>query len=83
MGNNIKECIKGKDSIVTGIKNMQDYHIKIVDSPEIVKEFNNYAWHDKKSNVPIDAYNHYIDAIRYCVGDLLRKQRGGSHFIGK
>ena len=83
MGNNIKECIKGKDSIVTGIKNMQDYHIKVIDSPEIIKELNNYAWHDKKSNVPIDAYNHYIDAIRYCVGDLLRKQRGGFHFIGK
>lgn len=83
MGNNIKECIKGKDSIVTGIKNMQDYHIKVINSPEIIKELNNYAWHDKKSNVPIDAYNHYIDAIRYCVGDLLRKQRGGSHFIGK
>ena len=36
----------------------------------IITEFENYAWQkDKKTNEyinkPIDAFNHYIDALRY------------------
>lgn len=65
-GINISSCIKGPGSVTAGIKALQDYEI-IVDpeSTEIAKEFNNYVWHDKKSNTPIDAFNHRIDPIRY------------------
>ena len=37
------------------------------DSHDIIKELNNYVWSDKKSNTPIDNFNHIIDAIRYVV----------------
>ena len=65
---NITSCIKGPDSVRAGIKLMQDFTI-FVDptSHNIIKEFNNYIWNDKKSNVPVDNYNHIIDAIRYVV----------------
>lgn len=66
MGINIEACIKGPGSVTAGIKALQEYEI-IVDpsSTEIGKELNNYVWHDKKSNVPVDAFNHRIDPIRY------------------
>lgn len=72
-GINIIAVKKGSGSILAGIKQMQDYTI-IVDpeSVEIGKELNNYAWSDKKSGVPIDAFNHRIDAIRYNVSTRLR-----------
>lgn len=71
-GINIDFAIKGPGSVNAGIKAMMGYHIVVhPDSTEIGKELNNYVWHDKKSGVPIDAYNHYIDAIRYAVHPLI------------
>jgi phage terminase large subunit len=63
---NVKECVKGPDSIISGIRTMQEFKI-IVDpsSVKIAEELNNYVWSDKKSDTPIDDYNHRIDAIRY------------------
>ena len=59
---------KGPDSVRAGIKLMQDFTIFVHhDSHNIIKEFNNYVWNDKKSNTPVDNYNHIIDAIRYVV----------------
>lgn len=47
---------------------MQDYELIISpDSINIVKEINNYVWHDKKSQTPIDDYNHALDAIGYAL----------------
>jgi phage terminase large subunit len=67
-GVNITSCIKGPDSIRAGIKLLQDFEIIVDhDSHDIIKELNNYVWSDKKSNVPIDNFNHIIDAIRYVV----------------
>lgn len=65
---NIRPCKKGAGSIVNGIKIMQDYEL-IVDpkSINLAKELNNYVWDDKKSEKPIDAYNHLLDGIRYNV----------------
>lgn len=63
---NIIPCIKGPDSIVNGLKSMMDYEIIVCgDSPNLKIELNNYAWNDKKSGIPIDAYNHLIDPARY------------------
>lgn len=71
-GNNIEGAIKGKGSITHGINLMRDYEI-IVDSESVnlIKEFNNYVWNDKKSSVPIDKWNHGIDAVRYAVSKYL------------
>lgn len=69
LGVNIKPTVKGQGSITAGIAVLQDFDEIIVDpeSIELGKEFNNYVWHDKKSKIPVDAYNHAIDAIRYAV----------------
>ena len=72
MGNNIEAAIKGQGSITAGISLLQDY--KLIIDPEsvnLVKELNNYAWHDKKSSTPIDNHNHIIDAVRYAVTKYL------------
>jgi phage terminase large subunit len=67
-GLNTIPCKKGAGSIVAGIKIMQDYKL-IVDpkSTNLAKELNNYVWDDKKSEKPIDAYNHLLDACRYYI----------------
>lgn len=67
-GNNIKGAVKGQGSVSAGIAIMQDYELIIdPDSINLIKELNNYVWSDKKSNTPIDAYNHLIDPIRYAI----------------
>lgn len=74
-GVNIREAFKPPGSITAGIAMMQDYEIVIDPSSiNLIKEFNNYVWHDKKSKTPIDAFNHGIDAARYVIFTLLSKQ---------
>ena len=68
---NVAPCQKGKDSVKTGIKNMQDYQIIVCgESKNIENELNNYIWNDKKAGIPIDNYNHLIDGIRYAFDRL-------------
>ena len=63
---NIEPAVKGQGSVTGGIGRMLDYQIIITpDSENIRKEFNNYVWADKKTSVPVDKWNHAIDAIRY------------------
>jgi len=68
-GFNIRPCVKGPDSIRAGIKKIQEYEL-VVDGVNLGKELNNYVWSDKKSDTPIDAYNHILDSLRYGVGFL-------------
>jgi phage terminase large subunit len=70
---------KGADSIRNGIDLMKQYKINITKSSvNLIKEFRNYRWkqdRDGKSlNVPIDIFNHGIDATRYAVTYLLGSQ---------
>lgn len=71
-GLNVKGAVKGKDSIVHGIQWIQDHEIII--HPRCVNfltEISNYTWDTdrfgKKLNVPIDDFNHLMDALRYAV----------------
>jgi len=77
--------IKGieKPKIVDRIALMQDYEL-IVDpeSINVIKELNNYVWHDKKSQTPIDDYNHHLDPVGYVVWDLIGKPNKGKYTIG-
>lgn len=67
-GLNIKETIKGQGSITAGIAVLLDFQLIIdPESTNLVKELNNYVWSDKKSNTPVDAFNHCLDAVRYAV----------------
>lgn len=70
LGLRIKGAIKGKDSIRNGIQFIQDFEIIV--HPRCVNfltEISNYTWDkDKfgnKLNVPIDDFNHLMDAMRY------------------
>lgn len=82
-GNNVRETIKGAGSVSAGIALMQDYEMIIDnDSINIIKELNNYAWSDKKSNTAIDAFNHAIDAMRYAIYFQLSKPNQGKYSIG-
>lgn len=77
-GLNIKPAIKGPGSITAGIAAIQDYQLIIdSDSKNLIKELNNYVWHDKKSSTPIDAYNHLLDAVRYCVYPIIKETNNG------
>ncbi len=65
-----KGAKKGKDSINNGIQWIQDFEIII--HPRCVNfitEISNYIWSKdkfgKKLNVPVDYFNHLMDAMRY------------------
>lgn len=62
---NMIPCYKPK--IVERIRWAQDYHQVIDDSPDIENELNNYKWADKRGELPIDDFNHAMDAIGYGV----------------
>lgn len=68
----VKGAMKGKDSIKNGIQWIQD--LEIIIHPRCVNfltEISNYTWdQDKfgtKLNVPIDDFNHLMDAMRYAL----------------
>ncbi len=63
-GLNAMPCLS-KDKVVIGLQKLKDYHIKVYNSPKIIEELNNYVWLDKRGEVPIDAYNHWHDPLRY------------------
>jgi phage terminase large subunit len=75
LGVNIKPCKKGAGSIAEGITLMQDYELIIdPESTNIVKEFNNYVWSNKKAGQPIDMFNHICDAARYRISHILKSE---------
>lgn len=73
----IRESRKGKDSVNNGIDFLQDFHIII--HPRCVNfitEISNYTWDTdtktgKRLNIPIDDFNHLMDAMRYAVEDMV------------
>ena len=72
-GLNIQGCEKGQGSVSAGISKMQDYKIVITErSHNTKKELSNYVWNDRKSGIPVDAFNHIIDSIRYSTMWLIK-----------
>lgn len=81
-GCSVKPSIKGQGSVTYGISLLQDYDLVVSpDSTNLIKELNNYRWLERKSNTPVDAYNHLIDAIRYSVGYQLQNPNRGKYAI--
>lgn len=74
----IRAARKGKDSVNNGIDYLQDYQIII--HPRCVKfemEISNYSWDTdtktgKRLNVPIDDFNHLMDAMRYGCEEFIK-----------
>ena len=79
---NIKPSIKGQGSVNFGISMMQDYDI-VVDpqSENLINELKNYVWLEKKSQTPIDAFCHCIDAMRYSISYQLANPYAGEYHI--
>lgn len=80
LGYNAHPCVKGADSVLYGINLMKQYRIFICRSSQKVQiEFENYCWKKRPdgtfSDIPEDANNHAIDAIRYWVMDALKPRR--------
>jgi phage terminase large subunit len=76
----IRGARKGKDSIYNGIQFIKQF--KVVIHPKCtnaILEFNNYAFdiNSKDKNMPIDAYNHIIDPIRYALERFLQRSSIG------
>ena len=79
---NIVPAIKGQGSITFGISLLQDYDLIITeDSTELIKELNNYCWLEKKSQTPVDNFNHAIDALRYAVSYQLQNPSLGEYYL--
>src|SRR5690606_1247968 len=84
-GFNIHPAIKGPGSISAGIALLLDWNLIIdPESVNLIKEANNYQWNDKKSGVPVDAWNHLWDPIRYAASDLIAnpKQQAPTGTLG-
>lgn len=78
-GINIQRADKGSGSISEGIKTIQGYKLIIDEnSQNLVKELKNYMWNDKKAGIPIDDFNHLLDALRYIAMRLLKPKKIGT-----
>jgi len=73
LGFNFVPSKKGDGSVVEGIKKILSFDIIITpESVNLAIELNNYSWSDKKAEIPIDAYNHAIDPVRYTLEKLVK-----------
>lgn len=79
-GMRVKAALKGRDSVQNGIQWIQD--LKIIIHPRCVNfitEISNYTWdQDKfgnKLNVPIDDFNHLLDAMRYALEQYITEKK--------
>ena len=73
-------CTKGKGSIEAGISMVQAYKLNVTqDSLGTIDELRNYSWRrgidGNYLNVPVDKYNHSLDALRYGVTTFLTNRR--------
>lgn len=76
----VKAAKKGKDSVQNGIQWIQDLEVIIHPScVNFITEISNYTWDkDKfgnKLNVPIDDFNHLMDAMRYALEQYITRKR--------
>lgn len=71
-GFNIQNAIKNQ--IKDDVRAIKEFEIILdPESTDFKIEFDNYVWNDKKASVPIDAYNHLIDGMRYGLNRLQTK----------
>lgn len=77
LGLRVNGAAKGKDSVNNGIQWIQD--LEIIIHPRCVNfltEIGNYTWSvdkfGKKLNVPIDDFNHLMDAMRYALEKFIQ-----------
>jgi len=70
LGHKVRPVEKGRDSVNYGIQILQQKHMLVTRrSSNLLDEFSKYMWKKLKDGgydtVPIDAFNHACDALRY------------------
>lgn len=83
-GINIIPAAKGKDSVNNGIQLIQDKKVMVTKrSVNLLKEYRNYFWQKdregKTMNVPIDDFNHLMDALRYALASMSTMRTAAPH----
>ena len=86
LGFNIHPATKGADSIRNSIDIMKRQPLLVTrESTNLIKELRNYTWDTDRTGaslgVPIDRYNHAIDAVRYVALNKLSANAGGRYVI--
>lgn len=85
MGFRIEGALKGKDSLLNGIDILKRFRINVTNrSANLIKELNAYKWKEKDgnaTNVPIDSFNHGMDALRYFALNKLANKNVGKYGI--
>lgn len=81
-GYNVKPVSKGKDSLEYGIQLLQQQRINITSSSlNGIKEIRKYKRDDHSR--PIDAFNHFLDALRYwAMANIGVERKGKIRAIG-
>ena len=79
-GFNIHPAVKGQDSIRVGIEKVKEYRLKVTSrSRNLILELKNYRWKMDKNgnslNIPVDRFNHALDAVRYVVLNKLQVRK--------
>lgn len=78
-GNRMKPCVKGKDSITTGIELIKQYPVNVTKrSINLIKERRSYRYAVDKNGVShnepqVGQQDHALDAVRYGVQMLIGK----------
>lgn len=73
-GFNVVKAVKEK--IADDIREINTWVIVVDPESENIKmELNEYKWNDKKASIPIDAFNHLLDAMRYAFNRLVKGKR--------
>ena len=85
----ITACEKWPGSVEDGIEHIKTYDKVVIhpDCEQTAREFRLYSYKvDRQSGdiqpVIVDANNHYIDALRYALGPMIRKRHDGATKTG-
>ena len=86
MGLNVIDAVKGPDSIKYGLRTMKDFKLNVTKrSTNTIKELRNYQYkkdrNGEMTGVPVDNWNHSIDAMRYGITHVRKNPNYGSYAV--